>query len=261
MSSASGRRASFFRAQSLISRPAGLGHADRLDEDYALLGGDGASSRRGPASDLFERIDRSAKNAGIAARLAPLDASVRDRIARALDAEAAALARDLEATRRQPLDGATVVIEFARGGKQGSAMPLSDPFGYGYSLGRLSPAILACASILYVWVTPEESRRKNEARTDPSDPGSILHHGVPEHVMIHDYGIDDMAWLVEHAERPNTVTVRAHGGAFHVPVARFDNREDKTSFVRNPEVAWAPDDVKRLHDELARAFGQLAAFR
>jgi hypothetical protein len=119
-------------------------------------------------------------------------------------------------------------------------------------------AILSRAAILYVWVTPEESRRKNRERTDPNDPGSILHHGVPIAVMMGDYGCDDMEWLVEHSDRPDTVKVGTRGKTFHLPIARFDNRVDKTTFVRSDPSAWSLANVTALHTGLAEALGRLA---
>jgi hypothetical protein len=154
-----------------------------------------------------------------------------------------------EAAYPETLAGRTVVIEFARGGADGSSLPLPAPFGYQHSLSLLSEAILSRAVILYVWVTPEESRRKNQARTDPNDPGSILHHGVPLEVMLRDYGCDDMAWL----DHDGHVSV----GHRKLPLARFDNRVDKTSFLRADPSAWGKDDVKAIHDGLSAALAQL----
>jgi hypothetical protein len=149
-------------------------------------------------------------------------------------------------------------MECARGGRQGSSMPLPAPYGYLYSLAQLSEPILERASILYVWVTPEESRRKNTERADPNDPGSILHHGVPMPVMLGDYGCDDMEWLIGQSDHPDTVRIEAHGKTFHLPVARFDNRKDKTTFVRGEQAQWRKDDVQALHGGLSEAFARLA---
>jgi hypothetical protein len=156
--------------------------------------------------------------------------------------------------RARQVDGS---FEFARGGPQGSPFPLKACYGYKYSLGQLHPGLLEKATILYVWVTPEESRRKNFERADPNNPGSILHHGVPIEVMLGDYGCDDMDWLLQHSDRPDTVRVEAHGRTWHLPVGRFDNRVDKTTFVRGDRAQWKEADVAALHNGLAEACGRL----
>ena len=142
-------------------------------------------------------------------------------------------------------------------------MPLPEPFGYGYSLSKLAEGILEKATILYVWVTPEESRRKNEARTDPNDPGSILHHGVPIEVMLKDYGCDDVDWLEKNSERPGTVTVEARGKKFHLPLARWVGLERWIPVAARLEVGTenlyvgpvllAPERKKRSGSKLSGA--------
>lgn len=229
-----------------------------LNEDHAHLVGARPAPAPSAALALFDRLERASAKVGIAPRLPTLASGLRAAIADAIEREARELETDLGKLPTS-LAGKTLVIEFARGGADGSAMPLAAPFGYAHSIGLLSPAILEKATILYVWVTPEESRRKNTARTDPNDPGSILHHGVPMAVMLGDYGCDDMTWLEEHAEKPGTVTVHAHGRAFHLPIARFDNRQDKTTFVREDQAAWKPEDVQALHAGLQGALEKLAA--
>ena len=147
----------------------------------------------------------------------------------------------------------TIIIECARGGPDGSALPLTGTFGYQYSLPMFCPEILENAVILYIWVTPEESRRKNADRADPNDPGSNLHHGVPMAVMLGDYGCDDMEYLVQHAEVENTVTVKAHGRSYNVPIGIFDNRIDKTSFLRAEPAEWDAAKVKEVTAAIRQA--------
>ena len=53
------------------------------------------------------------------------------------------------------------------------------------------------------------------------------------------------------------MTVEAHGRTFNLPFARFDNRVDKTSFLREDPSAWAPTDVRAVHEGLREAFDHL----
>lgn len=159
------------------------------------------------------------------------------------------------------LDGKTVVIEFARGGGCGfdrysDFFPLPEPFGYKYSLGLLSPAILSVCAMLYIWVTPEQSFEKNLARAPP--PGytgpTDLFHAVPECVMKYDYGCDDLEYLLKVSDRPNTILIDHLGQKFYVPVGRFDNRKDLTTFAREDTPKWKPSDVAAIRAAMIAAF-------
>jgi len=225
-----------------------------VNDDYGALVS-GRSSASGGATQLFDRLEAAALHVGIEPRLSSLKSDVLGRMAEALDPEAKALDADLP--HGVDLAGKTVVIEFARGGDHKATPPLSYPYGYEHSLARLDERILSRAVILYVWVTPEESRRKNDARADPNDPGSILHHGVPIEVMLGDYGCDDMASLMERSDRPDTVSIERDGLAFFLPVARFDNRSDKTSFLRGEPSQWPQESVQTVSAELANACARL----
>src|SRR5262249_48900502 len=210
---------------------------------------------------LLERFDRARVKVGATPALEALPDARRQELAAALEREAAELLRDKNAGVPDSLAGRTVVIEAARGGPDGASMPLPAPLGYGYSIARLSDEILSRAAIIYVWVTPEASRRKNHERTDPDDPGSILYHGVPHAVMLGDYGCDDMDWLIGQSDRMDTVRIETRGKTFHIPVARFDNRVDKTTFVRGERAAWKPAAVAALHAGLAEALERLSRAR
>lgn len=232
-----------------------------LNEDHRDLIAKPRFSPASAAQHLFERFDRASVAVGAGARMGALPQAARDAVAGAMEGEAKKMLAEKVAGYPETLSGKTIVVEFARGGKQGASMPLSDPFGYKYSIGRLSDELLARATILYVWVTPEESRRKNQARTDPNDPGSILHHGVPIEVMLNDYGCDDMDWLEETTTKPGTITVETRGRTFNVPIARFDNRVDKTSFIREDRAQWSVDQIRAVHDGLKGALDRLARAR
>ena len=126
----------------------------------------------------------------------------------------------------------------------------------------LSDEILDSASILYVWVEPEESRRKNVERAVPGLAGdaSILHHGVPESVMRGDYGIDDLMWLL--AEGGGSyVLVERDDQRYALPTGVFDNREDLTSFLRSDPEDWSRFALQQLHQELVNATAGLRSLQ
>ncbi|MGV8119206.1 MAG: hypothetical protein AB2L14_05510 [Candidatus Xenobiia bacterium LiM19] len=176
-----------------------------------------------------------------------------DSVAHALEQEYRQMHEDRKKDILDDMTGATLIVEFARGGADGSSMPI--PYGYEYNLKLLSPKILEKAVILYVWVTPEDSRRKNQEREDPNDPGSILAHCVPIEVMMKEYGCDDMDYMIQKSDRPGFIKVERAEKAYYIPVQRFDNRNDQTSFVRSKP--WKEEDKKALYDSLKDNFTHL----
>jgi len=237
-----------------------------LNEDYADLMAGRQVVVASAAQHLMDRLDAAHAKVGLAQPMGELPHRLRMKIAAALEAECRAELDTLNRQNAQDKAGRTLVIEAARGGHNGSAFPLTPPHGYETAFQTLSPAILEKAAVLYVWVDPAESRRKNIERGRPDGQGSILHHSVPMEVMLGQYGCDDMAWLLEQSDRPGTIRVERivpEGGryatkVYYLPVARFDNRKDLTTFVREDQSLWKAEDVKAIHDGLKAAFDQLA---
>ena len=228
-----------------------------LNDDYEEIVNKKAVKFTSVVDYYLDRIDAAGEKVGLPKRIATLGDDVRAVFRKTLEQECAKMFADKQKLLAADLKGKTVVIEFARGGPQGSSMPLTGGFGYQYSLAKLSAPILDKAVLLYIWVTPEESRRKNQDRSDPNDPGSILHHGVPEAVMLGDYGCDDIEWLEQHSEVPGTITIKAHGKTYHPPISKFDNRKDKTSFLRVDPDKWNPEDVRAIHEGLKATLDKL----
>ena len=158
------------------------------------------------------------------------------------------------ARRPADLQGHTVVIDL-RGGTDGASMPLKPPHGYAYALQHLSPAILSRAAILYIWVI-EESRRKNIARADPNDPGSILHHSCPESVMRKRLRNLRFGLPARTEQCARNGWNYCEGQTFNVPTSRFDNRTDLTTFVRE-ENPWPSEAVVALESGLSGALAKL----
>ena len=231
-----------------------------INEDYHDLRNKPSNVPESASAWLFQRMDAARERVGAKAELCALPAAARAHLEQVMEKEARGLWQEKMDGIPQSLDGTTVVIEFARGGAQGSSMPLPAPYGYRYSFSRLSDEILKRASVLYIWVTPEESRRKNDERAKPGREGdaSILHHGVPISVMLGEYGTDDMAHLMETSGRDGTVKVETRGKTFYLPVSRFDNRKDLTTFIRGEASEWPADSVEAIRAEMSRAMEALA---
>ena len=83
----------------------------------------------------------------------------------------------------------SVFIEFARGSKQDG--------GYKKALGLLSKELLERAAILYIDVSYEESRRRNQARYEEKLKHSILAHKVPEEDFVRFSSETDWPQLTE----------------------------------------------------------------
>lgn len=240
-----------------------------LNEDFGQLqsGRPYGLERGAPLMWLLFRMDAARRRLGMHALfgggtvlprvLEELEKALGDEVSRHFDALNKVFTADKT--------GATVVMEFARGGPHGSPFPIIPPRGYASALQTLAPEILEGACILYVKVTPEQARKKNIERGRPSEQGSILFHSVPAEVMLADYGCDDIEWLMEQSDRPNTIRVervvqeedRYVVKVYYVPVAIFDNTGDLTTFVRGPKEDWPIESIRALHDGLASAMAPL----
>jgi hypothetical protein len=232
-----------------------------LNEDYQDLLDHKVIQPKSAALWLFDRIDAARKKVGAQPAFKNVSKKLKKELAAAVEPEAKKLLAEkvAEIKKGADLTNKTVIMECARGGADGSPMPLPAPFGYQYTLSQLSPAILKDVVIFYIWGTPEESRRKNLARANPNDPGSNLNHCVPQAVMYADYGCDDMRWLEQQSDKSHTVRVQAHGSTWYLPVGIFDNRTDLTTFVRDDMKCWKRRDVNALHTALKETFSHLQA--
>lgn len=233
-----------------------------VNGDYAVLTDPSAPTPTSDPQILFQRLDAARSKVGAPVVFGSMSAELRGKLAARLEKKCAWVVHELFSNRPDSLENKTVVIEFARGGPQGASMPLKPPHGYAWNLSQLDPRILEKAAVLYVWVEPEESRRKNLARAIPNAENTVLFHAAPESVMLNDYGCDDIAYLMETAEVPNTITIKAGGKTYNLPIGRFDNRVDKTTFVREDPSVWDPKLVEQLHAGLAEGLGKMwSAYR
>ena len=203
-----------------------------MNEDYDDLVTGNKPAPESAALWLFDRIDAARVRAGGEAIIGTLDEELRREIAEPIEDEARKLLDDKVAEVPDTLEGKTVVIEFARGGADGSPLPLVHPYGYKASLAQLSQTILAKASILYIWVTPEGVAAQECRAHRPRRPGQ---HPAPRRAPgghVRRLRLCDMAYLLEQSDKPDTVQVDKDGQVLLPALGRFDNRVDKTTFIR-----------------------------
>jgi hypothetical protein len=230
-----------------------------LNEDFEDLLSENIVSTSSPVEYILNRLDQARLKAGLDAPFKKMNKKLKNELASLLKNDAIDLINEKNSQIKKGYKDKTIVIEFARGGADGATFPLPKPYGYEYALSLLSEKILNHSSVLYVWVSPEESRRKNEARRDPNNPGSILNHSVPLAVMYNDYGCDDFNYLLSVSKYPNTITINAHNKRYYLPATRLDNRDDKNTFVRFDKSMWSDKDVVDLETSLKDAFKPLVS--
>lgn len=203
---------------------------------------------------FFDRLDKARSKAGLIPAIGQLSVEVVDKLAQALEADAQKILNEKNAQIPDSLEDATLVMEFSRGGPDRATFPLPAPYGYQFALSKLNGGILKNASILYIGVSADEARRKNEQRADPNDPGSLLHHGVPQAVMYCDYGCDDIDYLLKTSPQKNCISITQKGKNYSLPVAYFSNKEDFTSFLRKEPSEWKKQEIAQLQKHLDEAF-------
>ncbi len=242
-----------------------------LNEDYEDLMANNVVETDQAAQLLMDRIDAARAKVGLDEALGMIPYRHRCEIAAALEAEAQEFLAEKNRQCCQDLAGKTIFIEAARGGPHGADKPLVPPRGYAYALSKLSDRILDNSVVIYIWVDPAESRRKNRDRGKPDAQGSILHHMVPLEVMLGEYGTDDMDHLLgtskqeNHIQVDRTIVVTGDDGekkfaekTWFLPAAKFDNRSDLTTFVRkSDEPNWPVAEADRIHAELIQALAIL----
>ncbi len=208
----------------------------------------------GNLSDYYlRRLEKACKDVGMKEDFSHLSPETYAELCSRVAPVCEDLLKEKYANYPDTMEGKTCVIEMARGGDIEHSLPLSDPEGYQYSLRQFSDNILSRAAILYIWVTPEESRRKNHERAKPGADGSSLFHETPIEVMYHEYGICDMIYLRDHSEKPDTVTVKTENEKHYVPIGVFDNRVDKTTPFRDEPETWDQKSVEEVTASIKEA--------
>jgi len=129
----------------------------------------------------------------------------------------------------------TLFIEFARGNQH----------TFKEALGSLKPEILNRAAILFIYVTREESWRRNVARYQENLKHSILAHMVPKETFDHFY--TDHDWLsMTHNESNGYIMVNG----LKIPFVTMNNEPESTDpSVLTKRYGDALEKLYELHEK------------
>ena len=223
-----------------------------------------------PVNWLFNRLDvASVKTGHLTARLFELEKNVGKEKFEEFKKECFELCNtllhDKYANIPTSLEGKTIVFEFARGGGKGMQFPLKEPYGYQYSMSLLDKKILSNAAILYIWVTPEQSKEKCHKREQEGKEGKSqtvstqlsLNHGLPDYVLDNEYGTDDFEYLLNQSPNKNYLPIFKDDVEYKVKAGRLDNRNDLTSDFRKPQNEWTKEQIDKLANALKEAFDKI----
>ena len=122
----------------------------------------------------------------------------------------------------------SLLIEFSRGGEA----------PYQPALSRFDPDVLKRAAIIYIEVSREESKRRNDARYQEKLKHSILAHKTPDEDMNRFYAEDDWPEITK-GEREGYVEFRG----IKIPFVTVHNE---------PEIKDPSDLAKRYEPALSR---------
>ena len=123
----------------------------------------------------------------------------------------------------------TSIVEFSRGGENG----FSEAFSY------LDEGILKCSGIVYIKVSYEESKRKNQRRSKKGLEDTVLFHSLPDEKMDYYYKVND--WDKIAPDMEGYIEIKG----IKVPYAVFPNEPEKT------------DDPAKLGPALEDVFNRL----
>ena len=132
-------------------------------------------------------------------------------------------------------DDHTLFIEFARGRKN----------AFRDALSTFKPEILSRAAILFIFVTREESWRRNVARYRENLKHSILAHMVPKETFDHFYSDHDWLELTKNEQHG-----RIEAGGLKVPFVTMNNEPESTdSAVLSERYGSALEKLYELYNE------------
>jgi hypothetical protein len=128
-------------------------------------------------------------------------------------------------------DRTTLIVEFARGSEHG---------GYAEAFPHLADDLLRRAAVVYVYISFEESLRRNRRRFAPERPDGVLEHGVPDQVLARLYCDDD--WAAFSAGDADYLTVRG----IRVPYVVLENEDHVRTDTPEPLLARLEAALGRL---------------